>query len=123
MEGLHPKKIISIIELIKETHRALSGNDDDFYVIPDDPLLIRQELLLVEMDDTELLGQFTDNDLSMIRASFLIPWADSIEVEGFIRKFLNNSRPKNAVIARDIPQTVDPNALDEFSKSTLSMAV
>ena len=51
-------RALSIVDVVKETHRALNENQSEFYVIPDNRELISQELLLFEnsgSDDVENL--------------------------------------------------------------------
>lgn len=51
-------KVNSVVDALKETHRALNGNDQAFYRISEGRELIAQELLLFEnsgSDDLENL--------------------------------------------------------------------
>ena len=41
-------KTVSVVDILKESNRALNRNDDRFYTIPQDKQLIAQELLLFE---------------------------------------------------------------------------
>jgi hypothetical protein len=45
-EDFYVGKVISIVDILKETHQALHGNDKRFYAIPNDRASIAQELLL-----------------------------------------------------------------------------
>ncbi len=72
-------KIVSINDVLKEIHKALNENRDDFYVIPQDPDLIAQEFLLFENSGSDDLEDIVDSQFSKTRLSIKAPWVDSIE--------------------------------------------
>lgn len=72
-------KIVTINDVIKEIHKALNENRDDFYVIPQDYDLISQEFLLFENSGSDDLEDVVDNRFSKTRMSIKAPWVDAIE--------------------------------------------
>ncbi len=69
---------VSIVEVVKEIHQALNGNEPGSYVIPDDRRLISQELLLFENSGTDDLEDIVDSQFRIGRVSLPIPFTDSI---------------------------------------------
>lgn len=70
-------KTVAISNILKETHRALHGNDKKYYQVPDNRELIAQELLLFENSGSNDLEEMADSQLSTARLSVKIPWADA----------------------------------------------
>ena len=91
IEDVQVGKIVSIIDVVKETNRALNENLDEFYRIPDDPLLVAQELLLFENSGSDDLEDLVDSGFSMARMTLKVSMADAIQYQAFIehidRKF------------------------------------
>ncbi len=91
VEEVQVGKIVSIIDVVKETNRALNENLDEFYQIPDDPLLVAQELLLFENSGSDDLEDLVDSGFSMARMTLKVSMADAIQYQAFIehidRKF------------------------------------
>ncbi len=91
VEEVQVGKIVSIIDVVKETNRALNENMDEFYRIPDDPLLVAQELLLFENSGSDDLEDLVDSGFSMARMTLKVSMADAIQYQAFIehidRKF------------------------------------
>lgn len=83
-------KVISLTDIVKETHRALNDNNDDFYIIPSDQALIRQELFLVEMDASDQLFQLTDPDYRIVRNTIILPWIDAVNYGKLIKDVENH---------------------------------
>ena len=77
-------KVISYIDVIKETNRALNENRDEFYAIPDDPDLIAQEFLLFESSGNNDLASLVDSNYSKARLTLKTPFIDSLEANVFI---------------------------------------
>ncbi len=78
-------KIRCLNDILKEIHQALHGNDPAYYVIPDNPTLIAQELLLFENSGSDDLERIVDSGFSKTRVSIKIPWAEVLTVDAFIR--------------------------------------
>jgi predicted RND superfamily exporter protein len=66
----------SFVDVLKEIHRALNGNDSAFYVVPDDRALIAQELLLFENSGADDLEELVDTRFSKARLSLLVTYHD-----------------------------------------------
>ena len=79
-------KEISFINILKETHQALSGNDPEFYTTPKEQALIAQELLLFENSGSDDLEPLVDSQFSIGRISLRIPRADRIYYEPFLAR-------------------------------------
>ena len=77
-------KVVSIVDVIKEIHRALNENRDDFYVLPKDPQLMAQEILLFENSGSDDLEDFVDSRFSKARLTFKMPWVDSVKYHGLL---------------------------------------
>jgi len=77
-------KVISYIDVIKETNRALNENRDEYYSIPDDPDLIAQEFLLFESSGNNDLASLVDSNYSKARLTLKTPFIDSLEANTFI---------------------------------------
>jgi predicted RND superfamily exporter protein len=77
-------KTISIVDVVKETNRALNENLDEFYRIPEDRLLVAQELLLFENSGSDDLEDLVDSRFSMARMTLKVSMADAIQYQAFI---------------------------------------
>jgi predicted RND superfamily exporter protein len=84
-------KTISLVDVVKETNKALNENREEFYAIPDDPRLVAQELLLFENSGSDDLEDLVDSHFSKGRMTLKVSSADAIQYRGFIdhldRKF------------------------------------
>ncbi len=72
-------KTLSIVDIIKETNKALNENKKEFYTIPNDKNLIAQELLLFENSGSDDLEDFVDSQFSKARITVKLPYIDSID--------------------------------------------
>jgi hypothetical protein len=77
-------KTLSIVDVIKETNKALNENRDEFYTIPQDRGMIAQELLLFENSGSEDLQDFASSDFSKARITVKLPYVESLEYNDFI---------------------------------------
>jgi predicted RND superfamily exporter protein len=77
-------KTVSIVDVVKETNRALNENLDEFYKIPEDPLLVAQELLLFENSGSDDLEDLVDSGFSVARMTLKVSTADAIQYQAFI---------------------------------------
>lgn len=75
--------VMSVTDIIKETNRALHGNQEDHYTIPDNRELIAQELFLLEMSGADDL-QDRVSEYRVSRTTVSIPWIDTLFYKGFI---------------------------------------
>ncbi|RTZ97048.1 MAG: Fis family transcriptional regulator [Deltaproteobacteria bacterium] len=86
MDGIHVGKVISLADIVKETHRALHQNDPAFYSIPDDKATIAQELLLFENSKPDDIEKVVDSQFSKTRITVKTRWSDSVIYEQFVRQ-------------------------------------
>jgi predicted RND superfamily exporter protein len=82
-------KTISLTDMLKEIHKALNENRDEFYVIPQNPDLIPQELLLFENSGSDDLEDVVDSQFQLARFSIKVPWADAIGYMPFLTRIEN----------------------------------
>ncbi len=68
--------VISIVDILKETNRALNANLRDHYAVPDNRQLIAQELLLFENSGSDDLLQVTDSRFQIARLTLKVPLVD-----------------------------------------------
>ena len=85
-------KTIAITDMLKEIHKALNENRNDFYVIPQNPDLIPQELLLFENSGSDDLEDVVDSQFQLARLSIKVPWEDAIGYMPFLTKIENVAR-------------------------------
>jgi hypothetical protein len=74
-------KSISLVDMLKEIHQALNENRSEFYAVPQDRLLVAQELLLFENSGSDDLEDIVDSQFSSGRMTLKIPWIDAIDSE------------------------------------------
>jgi predicted RND superfamily exporter protein len=77
-------KTLSLADILKETHRALNENREEFYRIPDNRQLIAQELLLFENSGSDDLEDFVDSRFQIARFTVKMPWVDGVHYSTFI---------------------------------------
>lgn len=77
-------KVISIVDVMKEIHKALHANDQAYYKLPQDPDLIAQEILLFENSGSDDLEDFVDSQFSQARITMKMPWVDSVQYHGML---------------------------------------
>jgi len=77
-------KVISVADIVRETHQALNENDPDFYRIPGERALIAQELLLFENSGSDDLEALVDPQFSMANVTLKLPWVDGVQMNAFI---------------------------------------
>ncbi len=71
-------KVVSIVDVIRETHQALNENRPAFYAVPEDRELIAQELLLFENSGSDDLEEVTDSRFQLARLTVRLPWVDAM---------------------------------------------
>jgi len=84
VEGKPVNKVVSIVDVVKETHQALNANAPAYYALPADRALIAQELLLFENSGTDDLEELTDSQLRIARMTVRTPWVDAMQYPAFI---------------------------------------
>lgn len=92
-------KVFSINHILKRIHKELNGGKQEFYKIPDQADLIKQELFLYSMSDQDTLSEILDFDHKKIRISVRTTTQTSKEytkflqdVSGFIENHTQNVR-------------------------------
>lgn len=83
-EELHVGKITSLVDIVKETNRALHGNDENFYRIPEEKNIVSQVLLMFENSGSDDLEKISDNQFRKTRITIKTKWADSVVYEYFV---------------------------------------
>lgn len=78
------RQAISILSVVKETHKALNGGDEAFYRIPAKRETVAQELLLFESSGADDIEDFTDSTFQFARFSVLLPFTNVIGYEEYI---------------------------------------
>ncbi|MFT5444483.1 MAG: hydrophobe/amphiphile efflux-3 (HAE3) family protein [Myxococcota bacterium] len=85
-EELYIGKATSIVDIVKETHKALNENQQSFYIVPDDRQLIAQELLLFENSGVDDLEEIVDTQFQTARLSLRAPFVDALLYEDFMEE-------------------------------------
>jgi len=81
---LDAREAISILSVVKETHKALNSNNDDFFVIPDERETVAQELLLFENSGVDDIDDFTDTTFRHARINTQMKWGDVLNYSHYI---------------------------------------
>ena len=71
--GVKGAKVISIVDIVKETHRALNENQPAFYRIPDERKLVAQELLLFENSGSDDVEDLVTSQFETARVTVRVP--------------------------------------------------
>jgi predicted RND superfamily exporter protein len=79
-------KIISILDVVKETNQAWHNDDPAFYMLPQDNLLIEQQMAGFKQVGPEYLEKFTDPDLSLARFTAMMYWKDAAMDVDFVKQ-------------------------------------
>ena len=79
-------KTLSLVDIIKETNKALNENKKEFYTIPQDKDMIAQELLLFENSGSDDLEDFVDSGFSKARITVKLPYIDALDYTQLIAK-------------------------------------
>lgn len=67
----------SVAEVLKEIHRALHENRQEYYAITDNNALIPQEFLLFENSGSDDLEDVVDSSFSQARLTLKLPWMEA----------------------------------------------
>jgi predicted RND superfamily exporter protein len=76
-------KVISMVDVVKETHQALNQNDPAYFAVPQDRQVIAQELLLFENEAPAALEKLVDPTYKKARMTVLLPSADGADYAVF----------------------------------------
>jgi predicted RND superfamily exporter protein len=77
-------KATSIVNVVKETNRALNENRTSHYLIPQDRKLVAQELLLFENSGTDDLEEIVDTQFREARMTLQLPLQDAVVYPEFV---------------------------------------
>jgi predicted RND superfamily exporter protein len=83
-DGVRVAKALSIVDIVKETHRALNENRADSYVLPRERDLVAQELLLFENSGSDDLSDFVDTTFRQARLTLLLPMLDGFVYDSYL---------------------------------------
>ena len=87
-----PDKALSIVDVVKETHRALNENRTDFYAIPDSRELVSQELLLFENSGSDDVEDLVTSQFDTARITVRVPLVDGAYYVPFMNTYLERAR-------------------------------
>jgi predicted RND superfamily exporter protein len=93
-DGLAVASAISIVDIVKETHRALNENRQAYYAIPAERDLLAQELLLFEQSGSDDLEEVTDGRFRLARLTLRVPWVDAMVYPAFIGRIEQGLRER-----------------------------
>ena len=74
----------SVVDVVKEIHRALHENRPEFYAIPRERRLVAQELLLFENTGADDLERIVDSTFRTARVTLRLPWGDAFAFARFV---------------------------------------
>jgi predicted RND superfamily exporter protein len=97
VEGAGIQKVLSIVDILRETHEALDGDTLVFRPLPDDRRLIAQELLLFESSGADDLQRLVESDYSRTRITLRGPWVPAqhyLELIPHLEKLLRERLPE-----------------------------
>jgi len=78
-DDLFVGKANSVVDILKEINQALNENRPEYYVVPRDPALIPQELLLFENSGSDDLEDVVDSQFQSARFTIKVPWLDAVK--------------------------------------------
>lgn len=76
-DGYFIGKALSLVDVLKEIHRALNENRTDYYRLTERQEVIPQEILLFENSGSDDLKTFVDSRFSKARITLKAPWVDA----------------------------------------------
>ncbi len=79
-------KSMSVVNIVKESNRALHDNNEAHFGIPDNAELISQELFLVELDEPDDLYATIDRRYQVARLTLMIPWLDAVYAKQLLER-------------------------------------
>ncbi|MGD9217501.1 MAG: MMPL family transporter, partial [Desulfobacteraceae bacterium] len=84
VHDIRAAKATSLGDVLKEIHRGLNQDRQEFYTVPDTRQLIAQELLLFESSGSDDLEEVTDSEYQISRLSILAPVKDAILYKDYV---------------------------------------
>ncbi len=92
VEGSKVVQTLSIVNLVKDSYKALNGDDQAFYKIPEDPKVLSQTIFLFDNANPKERRRLVTDDYSMARIGINSQNAGSIEALAFkenIQKYID----------------------------------
>ncbi len=86
-QDLFVGKTLSLVDVLKETNKALNENRAEFYTIPQNRDLIAQELFLFENSGSDDLQDFVDTSFSKARITVKLPYVESLGYNKFLQEW------------------------------------
>ncbi len=86
VEGSKVVKTLSLVNVVKDSYKALNGGDERFYVIPDDPAVLSQTLFLFDNANPKDRRRLVTDDYSNGRIGINLKNAGSVEALAFKEK-------------------------------------
>lgn len=78
------KGTTSIVDVIKESNRALQGGDNVHYALPDSQSLINEELFLFENSASDQLYKMVNPEFTETKLTLVLPWNDLMHYDDFV---------------------------------------
>jgi predicted RND superfamily exporter protein len=72
--------------VLREVNRALHGNDQNYYRVPDGRELTAQELLLFEVSNADDLHRLVSEDYAKARVTAMVPFVDAIHIKPVVQQ-------------------------------------
>jgi hypothetical protein len=85
-QGITVTRATSLVDIVKETNRALNENRAEAHAIPRERALVAQELLLFENSGADDLERIVDPSFSTARVTLRLPWGDAVDFYHFMRE-------------------------------------
>lgn len=129
MGGIEISETYSVLNILKETHRALNGNNDAFYRVADTRDLLAQETLLFEMSNHDDLMDVVNDNYSAVRLTLKCRYDDGVKYQLLVReleKRLHRLFPNDKVTVTGssvLSAESVPRALSTMAKSYVLAAV
>lgn len=121
--GVELADTYSVLNILKETHKALNNNQSEFYALPMTEKLAAQELLLFEMSERDDLLKVVDEDFRYARLTLKMHYADGVVYEKMLMQMQQRLDAilgvDNAVITGSMALLAEsvPHALSSMMKS------
>jgi predicted RND superfamily exporter protein len=112
-------KTLSLVDIIKETNKALNENKEEFFTIPQDKDLIAQELLLFENSGSDDLEDFVDSGFTKARITVKLPYIDAIDYVNLIEQ-INTEIEKNFKDKAEVTVTGISNLLARIMEAAIT---
>ncbi|SFV52515.1 Predicted exporter of the RND superfamily [hydrothermal vent metagenome] len=90
----------SVGDVLKEIHRGLHQNKEEYYAITSNDALIPQEFLLFENSGSDDLEDFVDSSMSKARLTFKLPWMEASEYSEISEEILS-------ILKQNTPSSVE----------------